>query len=67
MFQSEDSKVKHLHVFSRNRIKYFFSSGNSRDITASCTFKTIQRKHQFAAKVNLWHYDGTTYAQTVGH
>ena len=64
-FQSEDNKVKFFHTFYRNRIKHIFSSGNNRDITTLNAFKTFQRKHQFAAKANLLHYNGTT--QEVGH
>ena len=63
-FQSEDSEVKFFHVFSRNRIRCIFSGGNSRDINTLRAFKTIQRKHRFASKVNSSHYDGTT--QVVG-
>ena len=64
-FQSQDSKVKFFHIFSKNRIEYIFSSRNSRDITILCVFKTIRRKHQFSAKANLLYYNGTT--QAVGY
>ena len=62
-FYNDNSKVKCFYVSSRNRITSIFSCGNSQDITAFCSHKPIQRRHQFCPKVKLLH-DGT---QTVGY
>ena len=63
-FPNDNSKVKCFHVRSMNRLTSIFSSGNSQEITAFYSCKTIQRRNQFCPKVNLIHDDGT---QTVGH
>ena len=52
-FSNNESKIKFFHINLRSKMKYIFSSGNSLDITARFTCKTIERYHQFYSKINI--------------
>ena len=63
-FSNDESKIKFFHMRSRSRMKCVFSSGNSLDIAACFTCKTIEQCDQFYPKVNL---ENEEEKETVGY